>query len=40
MRLLMSVPGGPVWEVARAGDLLPLSFDASPSCRDGGPDAP
>ena len=29
MRLLMCVPGGPVWEVARAGDLLPLSFDAS-----------
>ncbi len=38
MRLLMTVPGGPIWEVARASDLLPLGFDAS-FLPDGGPDA-
>ena len=29
IRLLMSVPNGPVYELASAGSLLPLSFDAS-----------
>lgn len=29
LRLLMAVPNGPVYEVRSAGQLLPLSFDAS-----------
>jgi len=29
MRLLLSVPNGPVFELASAGSLLPLSFDSS-----------
>lgn len=29
LRLLMGVPNGPVYEVRSAGQLLPLSFDAS-----------
>jgi cytidine deaminase len=29
MRLLMTVPNGSVYELASAGSLLPLSFDAS-----------
>lgn len=29
MRLLLSVPNGPVFELASAGSLLPLSFDGS-----------
>jgi cytidine deaminase len=29
MRILMAVPNGPVLELGTAGDLLPLSFDAS-----------
>lgn len=29
MRLLLSVPNGPVYEVASAAGLLPLSFDGS-----------
>ncbi|MCB0766750.1 MAG: cytidine deaminase [Flavobacteriales bacterium] len=29
LRLLMAVPNGPVYEVSSAGQLLPLSFDAS-----------
>lgn len=29
MRVLMGIPNGPVHELQRAGDLLPLSFDAS-----------
>jgi cytidine deaminase len=29
LRLLMAIPNGPVYEVRSAGQLLPLSFDAS-----------
>jgi cytidine deaminase len=29
MRLLLTVPNGPVFELASAGSLLPLSFDSS-----------
>lgn len=29
LRLLMAVPNGPVYEVRRASQLLPLAFDAS-----------
>ena len=39
VRLLMTVPGGPVWEVKRCRDLLPLSFDAS-FLPGQGPEAP
>jgi cytidine deaminase len=29
LRLLMAVPNGPVYEVRRASQLLPLAFDGS-----------
>jgi cytidine deaminase len=29
IRMLLAVPDGPVFEVAHAGSLLPLSFDAT-----------